>query len=65
MSKIDPIIYQPFGAGPRICIGQRFAILEIKMAICKLLLNFALSPCEDTPVSNVFAKIFLIMNSLI
>ena len=69
MSKIDPIVYQPFGAGPRICIGQRFAILEIKMAICKLLMNFELSTCEDTPVrvianfhfSTCFDFVFAVM----
>jgi len=60
MSKIDPIVYQPFGAGPRICIGQRFAILEIKMAICKLLLNFEISPCEDTPVRVSFTFKFIL-----
>ena len=51
MSKIDPMVYQPFGAGPRNCIGMRFAILEVKMAMCKVLLNFKLEPCVDTPVS--------------
>ena len=51
MSKIDPMVYQPFGAGPRNCIGMRFAILEVKMAMCKILLNFTLGSCDDTPVS--------------
>ena len=51
MSKIDPMVFQPFGAGPRNCIGMRFAILEVKMAMCKLLYNFKLETCDDTPVS--------------
>ena len=51
MSKIDPIVYQPFGAGPRNCIGMRFAILEVKMTICKIISNFKLGVCTDTPVS--------------
>uniref|UniRef100_H2Y4V4 Uncharacterized protein n=1 Tax=Ciona savignyi TaxID=51511 RepID=H2Y4V4_CIOSA len=49
MSKIDPMIYQPFGAGPRNCIGMRFALLEIKITFAKLLLKFDLDVCEDTP----------------
>ena len=53
MSKIDPLVYQPFGAGPRNCIGLRFALFEVKVAMCKLLERFEFSPCEDTPVSVV------------
>nr|CAB3235838.1 cytochrome P450 CYP3-like member 3 [Phallusia mammillata] len=49
MSKIDPIIFQPFGAGPRNCIGMRFALIEMKMAISKILLNFEVDMCPDTP----------------
>jgi len=51
MSKIDPIIFQPFGVGPRSCIAMRFAIMEAKVAICKILLNFRLDVADDTPVS--------------
>nr|CAB3235809.1 cytochrome P450 CYP3-like member 3 [Phallusia mammillata] len=54
MSKINPIVFQPFGAGPRNCIGMRFALIEMKMAISKILLNFEVDMCPDTPVSKVY-----------
>lgn len=49
MSQIDPMYFQPFGVGPRNCIGMRFAMLEVKMVIAKLLYNFDLKPTAKTP----------------
>lgn len=49
MSQIDPLVFQPFGAGPRICIGMRFAMLEMKLTFVRLLQEFRLVPNEKTP----------------
>ena len=41
----------PFGSGPRNCIAQRFALLEIKLVLTKIFSKFRIEKCEKTPVS--------------
>ena len=43
-----PQAWMPFGVGPRNCVGQRFAVIEFKVALALLIKNFTLHQCEET-----------------
>ena len=45
--KRNPLAFMAFGNGPRYCIGMKFALMEIKITLCKLLLNYEFLPPTD------------------
>ncbi|XP_021957638.1 cytochrome P450 9e2 [Folsomia candida] len=46
--KMNTYAFLPFGQGPRNCIGMRFALTEVKLAIAQLVHNFDIEPSKRT-----------------
>lgn len=39
-----PMAWMPFGAGPRMCVGLRFAVLQVKLSLACMLRRFSVQP---------------------
>ena len=53
------VSFVPFGGGPRICVGQNFALIETKMALSLILQNFSFetsSSYAHAPCSVITVK---------
>jgi cytochrome P450 len=50
--KLHSYAYLPFGGGPRLCIGNQFALMEMQILLAMLVRTFTIAAVPNQPVKT-------------
>lgn len=64
LSDIPSVYYMPFGEGPRVCVAMRFALLQVKLTIVRILQHYRIRLAADYEVRRnlIWCFPFLLRN---
>ncbi|XP_064648895.1 cytochrome P450 4F1-like [Lineus longissimus] len=64
VSKRDTYAFVPFSAGPRNCIGQNFALNELRVAVSRIVKNFKIGLDRSRPMKRMPKAVMRTENGL-